>query len=42
MDKWIYFIKEAENLDVIPENVDDEGLKEAYSDAARNTWSLDE
>ena len=26
-DKWIYFIKEAENLEVIPENVDDEGLK---------------
>ena len=38
-DKWIYFIKEAENLDVIPNNVDDEGLKEAYADANQNTWS---
>lgn len=38
-DKWIYFIKEAENLDVIPENIDDEGLKEAYADANQNTWS---
>jgi predicted transposase/invertase (TIGR01784 family) len=38
-DKWIYFIKEAENLDVIPDNVDDEGLKAAYADANQNTWS---
>ena len=38
-DKWIYFIKEAENLDVIPDNIDDEGLKEAYADANQNTWS---
>jgi predicted transposase/invertase (TIGR01784 family) len=38
-DKWIYFIKEAENIDVIPDNLDDEGLKEAYNDANQNTWS---
>ena len=38
-DKWIYFIKEAENLDVIPDNLDDDGLKEAYADANQNTWS---
>ena len=38
-DKWIYFIKEAENLNVIPDNLDDEGLKEAYADANQNTWS---
>ena len=41
-DKWIYFIKEAENLDVIPENLDDEGLKEAYEYANKNTWSKEE
>ncbi len=41
-DKWIYFIKEAENLEVIPENVDDEGLKEAYKDANRHSWTKDE
>lgn len=39
MDKWIYFIKEAENLLVIPDNLDDEGLTEAYVDANRNTWT---
>ena len=41
-DKWIYFIKEAENIDLVPENVDDEGLKEAYADANKNTWTKDE
>lgn len=39
MDKWIYFIKEAENLTVVPKNLDDAGLKEAYTDANRNTWT---
>jgi predicted transposase/invertase (TIGR01784 family) len=39
MDKWIYFIKEAENLTVVPKNLDDAGLKEAYSDANRSTWT---
>ena len=38
-DKWIYFIKEAENLDVIPSDLNDNGLKEAYQDANQNTWS---
>ena len=41
-DKWIYFIKKAETLDLIPENLDDEGLTEAYTDANRNTWSTEE
>ncbi len=39
MDKWIYFIKEAENIEVIPDNIDDEGLKEAYIDANKNSWT---
>lgn len=38
-DKWIYFIKNAENLDVIPENVDDKGLLSAYEEANQHTWS---
>ncbi len=38
-DKWIYFIKEAENLEVIPENVDDEGLRAAYKDADKYNWT---
>ncbi|MEY4938016.1 MAG: hypothetical protein RIS64_4375 [Bacteroidota bacterium] len=39
MDKWIYFIKEAENLTVAPKNLEDAGLKEAYTDANRSTWT---
>jgi predicted transposase/invertase (TIGR01784 family) len=42
IDKWIYFIKESENLDVIPDNLEDEGLKEAYLDANKNTWTKEE
>jgi predicted transposase/invertase (TIGR01784 family) len=41
-DKWIFFIKEAENLDVIPENANDEGLIQAYQDANRGTWTRQE
>lgn len=41
-DKWIFFIKEAENLEVIPENVDDEGLKAAYQDANKYSWTKEE
>jgi predicted transposase/invertase (TIGR01784 family) len=39
MDKWIYFIKDVQTLDVIPDNIDDEGLKEAYEDANKNSWT---
>lgn len=38
IEKWIFFIKNAENLDVIPENTDDEGLMEAYRDADKHSW----
>lgn len=41
-DKWIFFIKEAENLSIIPENVDDEGLKAAYQDANKHSWEKEE
>jgi predicted transposase/invertase (TIGR01784 family) len=41
-EKWIYFIKNAENLDVIPENVDDEGLRSAYQEANKHTWTPEE
>ena len=41
-DKWIFFIKEAENLNVIPQNIDDEGLKEAYQDANKHSWEKEE
>jgi predicted transposase/invertase (TIGR01784 family) len=41
-DKWIFFIKESENLSVVPENVDDEGLKAAYQDANKHSWKKEE
>ena len=36
IDQWVYFIKNAENLEVIPKNVKDEGLKNAYEDADKH------
>jgi predicted transposase/invertase (TIGR01784 family) len=39
IDQWVYFIKNAENLDVIPDDVRDEGLKSAYEDAAKHNWT---
>lgn len=39
IDKWVYFIKNAESLTVIPSNVDDEGLKSAYTEANRHNWT---
>lgn len=42
IEKWVFFIKNAENLRVIPENTDDEGLKEAYNDADKHSWKKEE
>lgn len=42
IDQWVYFIKNAENLDVIPENVNDKGLKSAYEDADKHNWTKEE
>jgi predicted transposase/invertase (TIGR01784 family) len=39
IDQWVYFIKNAENLDLIPENLKDEGLKFAYEDADKHNWT---
>jgi predicted transposase/invertase (TIGR01784 family) len=41
-DKWIFFIKEAKNLEFVPENLGDEGLVEAYHDAAKFNWTKEE
>jgi len=41
-EKWVFFIKNAENLEVIPGNVDDEGLREAYKDADKHSWEKEE
>lgn len=42
VDKWIFFIKNATNLDVIPANIEDEGLKNAYQDAYKHNWTKEE
>jgi predicted transposase/invertase (TIGR01784 family) len=39
IDQWVYFIKNAENLDVIPNTVNDEGLRNAYEDADKHNWT---
>lgn len=39
IDQWTYFIKNAENLTIIPESVEDEGLKEAYFEADKQNWT---
>lgn len=41
-DKWIYFIKNVESLDVIPPDVTDEGLKEAYTESDKHNWTKEE
>jgi predicted transposase/invertase (TIGR01784 family) len=42
IDQWVYFIKNAEDLEVIPESVKDEGLKNAYEDANKHNWTKEE
>jgi predicted transposase/invertase (TIGR01784 family) len=39
IDQWTFFIKNAENLNIIPKTVTDEGLKEAYTEANRQNWT---
>jgi len=41
-DQWVYFIKNAENLNIIPETVKDEGLIKAYEDADKHNWTKQE
>ena len=42
IDKWTYFIKNAEKLEVIPHSVDDQGLQDAYKDADKHRWTKEE
>ncbi len=42
VEKWIFFIKNAENLQIIPKNLDDKGLEIAYQQADRHTWTREE
>jgi predicted transposase/invertase (TIGR01784 family) len=41
-EKWIYFIKNAENLEILPDNIDDIGLQLAYEEANIQTWTQEE
>ncbi len=41
-DKWTYFIKNAENLKMIPNYVDDEGLLMAFQEADKHNWKKEE
>ncbi len=42
IDKWTFFIKHAENLNVIPDGTDDEGLRTAYQEADKHTWKKED
>lgn len=42
IEQWIYFIKNSENLTLIPESVKDEGLQEAYIEADKQNWTKQE
>lgn len=39
IDQWVYFIKNSENMEVIPESIEDIGLKYAYEDADKHNWT---
>ena len=39
IDQWVYFIKNAEDLRIIPENVKVQGLKIAYEKADKHNWT---
>ena len=41
-EKWVYFIKNVENLKIVPDNINDEGLKSAYEEANIQTWTQEE
>ena len=43
IDKWTYFIKNASDLDVVPQFANtDEGLKEAFIEADMHLWSKEQ
>ncbi len=42
IDKWIFFIKNSDDLDIIPDDIDDKGLIQAYQDAEKFRWTKDE
>jgi len=41
-DKWMYFLRQAPNLDHIPTNSNTEALQQAYQIAEQHTWTAEE
>jgi len=39
IEKWVYFIKNAENIDIIPSDINDDGLNYAYHGADKHQWT---
>ena len=42
VDKWTYFIKHAQKLEMIPDDIEDEGLITAYQEADKHSWKKEE
>jgi predicted transposase/invertase (TIGR01784 family) len=42
VEKWVYFIKNSESLTVIPADLNDEGLKAAYTEANHHNWTKED
>ena len=42
LDKWIYFIKNAENLKIVPAAITEPEIKEAFDTADQHNWSEEE
>ena len=42
IEEWVYFLKHAPNLEIIPTGISDEGLKGAYEVAGMHLWSRKE
>jgi predicted transposase/invertase (TIGR01784 family) len=42
IDQWVYFIKNSEQLEVIPDNLGDTGLRLAYDEANKFNWTKEE
>jgi len=42
LEKWVYFIKHAGDLEVVPESADFEAIQAAYGEASRFNWSRED
>ena len=42
VEQWIYFLKNSDNLNLMPESITDKGLKDAFEQADQHNWSKDD